>query len=61
MATITLTPEGMVRIVGEAPSPELLEEIKHRIGPEEAAVVVPADELIAFLARLNGALEEPQP
>jgi hypothetical protein len=61
MATITLTPEGKVRIVGEVPSAEILEQIKDRIGPEEAAVVVPADELIAFLTGhgLGGTVEEP--
>jgi hypothetical protein len=49
MATITLMPDGMLRIIGKEPSPELLEEIKHRIGPNEAAVVVTQEEIAAFL------------
>lgn len=49
MATITLMPDGMLRIVGETLSDELLAEIKDRIGPEEAAVVVPAGDIVAFL------------
>ena len=53
MATITLMPDGMLRIIGKEPSPELLEEIKHRIGPNEAAVVVTKEEMVAFLERMT--------
>jgi len=52
MAKLTLTPDGMVQITGETPPPELLDQIKHRIGPGEAAVVVSAEEMAAFMESL---------
>ena len=47
---LKLTDDGRtVRIIGKRPSPEIMEQIKDRIGPDEAAVVVSADEVEEFL------------
>ena len=59
MAKLILMPDGLVQITGEAPPPELLDQIKHRIGPGEAAVVVSAEEMLAFLELLGQKPEEP--
>ena len=52
MAKLILMPDGLVQITGEAPPTELLDQIKHRIGPGEAAVVVSTEEMLAFLELL---------
>lgn len=52
MAKIRLTDDGMIEIIGVPPSEEVLAEIRDRIGPMEAAVVVSEDEMKAFLATL---------
>jgi DNA-binding CsgD family transcriptional regulator len=43
--------DGVVAIIGKAPSEELLEQIRHRIGPGEAAVVVSKQAAEAYLAK----------
>ncbi|HET8726604.1 MAG TPA: hypothetical protein VFO41_03745 [Alphaproteobacteria bacterium] len=45
--------DGMLRIIGKPPSPELLEQIAHRIGPDEAAVVISAEAVDAYLKQLE--------
>ena len=52
MAKFTLMADGNIHIVGEAPSAELLEQLAGRIGADEAAVVVPAHDMSAFLEEL---------
>jgi hypothetical protein len=42
---------GMVRIIGKRPDDELLAQIKHRIGPDEAAVVVTDEAVKAWLKK----------
>lgn len=40
---------GMVRVIGKQPDEALLAQIKHRIGPGEAAVVVTDEAVKAWL------------
>lgn len=40
---------GCCALSAKRPPDELLAEIKDRIGPEEAAVVVPTGDIVAFL------------
>jgi len=42
---------GMVRVIGKQPDEALLAQIKHRIGPGEAAVVVTDEAVKAWLKR----------
>ncbi len=64
MAKLTQMPDGHIHIIGKPPSQDVLGELADRIGPDEAAVVVPADEMRAFLEMLaasgSGGAPEPE-
>lgn len=51
--TIEPTEDGMLRIIGKPPSAKILAELEGRIGPDEAAVVVSAETVDAYLASVK--------
>ena len=46
--------DGKVRFTGyPKPSAEIMEQIQHRIGPDEVAIAVPAEDLHRFLKQFR--------
>jgi DNA-binding CsgD family transcriptional regulator len=50
--------DGLVKITGRKPSPEILEQLKGRIGPGEAAVEISAEVARDYIRRTGGSGED---
>lgn len=51
--------DGLLKITGRKPSPEILAQLKGRIGPGEAAVEISAEAVREYLRAANAAHKEP--